>query len=58
LTKVWPHKDYPLIEVGERSRLVHNIASAMKGIPERLIHLQLEHFTKADPNYGRRVAEP
>jgi catalase len=48
---------FRLLPEDERSRLVHNIASAMKGIPERLIHLQFEHFTKADPNYGRRIAE-
>jgi catalase len=29
----------------------------MKGIPERIAKLQIEHFTKADPAYGRGVAE-
>jgi len=29
----------------------------MKGIPEHIAKLQIEHFTKADPAYGRGVAE-
>jgi catalase len=29
----------------------------MKGIPERIIKLQIGHFTKADAEWGRRVAE-
>jgi catalase len=29
----------------------------MKGIPERIARLQIEHFSKADPAYGRGVAE-
>jgi catalase len=29
----------------------------MKGIPELMARLQIEHVTKADPAYGRGVAE-
>ncbi|HXO98505.1 MAG TPA: hypothetical protein VN857_18090 [Chthoniobacterales bacterium] len=29
----------------------------MRGIPEHIIKLQISHFTKADPAYGRGVAE-
>jgi catalase len=29
----------------------------MKGIPERIIKLQIGNFTKADAEWGRRVAE-
>lgn len=29
----------------------------MKGVPEHIIRLQLEHFSKGDPDYGQRVAE-
>jgi catalase len=29
----------------------------MRGIPERIQRLQISHFTKADPAYGRGVAE-
>ena len=28
-----------------------------KGIPEHIAKLQIQHFTKADPAYGRGVAE-
>jgi Catalase len=41
----------------ERARLIENIANAMRGIPEHIIKLQISHFTKADPDYGRGVAE-
>jgi hypothetical protein len=36
---------------------VHNIACSMKGIPARIIKLQIGNFTKADAEWGRRVAE-
>jgi catalase len=29
----------------------------MHGIPQHIIDRQLQHFTKADPEYGRSVAE-
>jgi catalase len=41
----------------ERRALIGNIAGHMKGIPERIIKLQIEHFTKADPAWGQGVAE-
>ncbi len=37
--------------------LIGDFAGHMKGIPERIAKLQIEHFTKADPAYGRGVAE-
>jgi catalase len=48
---------YRLMKPDERERLIHNIACSMKGIPERIIKLQIGHFTKADAEWGRRVAE-
>jgi catalase len=48
---------YRLMKPDERERLVHNIVASMRGIPERIITLQIGHFTKADAEYGRRVAE-
>ena len=48
---------YRLMKPDERERLIHNIACSMKGIPERIIKLQVGHFTKADAEWGRRVAE-
>jgi catalase len=48
---------YRLMKPEERERLVHNIVASMRGIPERIIKLQIGHFTKADAEWGRRVAE-
>src|SRR5258705_196443 len=33
----------------------NNLAGHMKGIPERIARLQIEHFLKADPAYGQGV---
>jgi len=41
----------------QKKTLISNLAGHMKGIPERIAKLQLEHFTKADPAYGRGVAQ-
>jgi len=41
----------------EKKALISNLAGHMKGIPERIAKLQIEHFGKADPAYGRGVAE-
>lgn len=49
---------YRLLSEEERARLVKNIASSMKGVEKEEIKLrQIRHFYKADPEYGKRVAE-
>ncbi|WP_439196774.1 catalase KatA [Bacillus velezensis] len=49
---------YRLMSEEERTRLVANIVSAMKPVEKEEIKLrQIGHFYKADPEYGRRVAE-
>ncbi|MFP3635089.1 catalase KatA [Bacillus sp. SIMBA_033] len=49
---------YRLMSEEERARLVANIVSAMKPVKKEEIKLrQIGHFYKADPEYGRRVAE-
>jgi catalase len=48
---------FRLMKPDEKRRLIQNIANHMRGIPERIITLQIGHFTKADPAYGRGVAE-
>ena len=48
---------YPLMTPDQQERLIHNIACSMKGVPERIVKLQISHSSKADPEYGRRVAE-
>ncbi|WP_342417947.1 catalase KatA [Paenibacillus sp. FSL R10-2782] len=49
---------YRLLSEEERARLVQNIVGAMKPVESDEIKLrQIGHFYKADPDYGRRVAE-
>jgi catalase len=48
---------YRLMSADAKKRLVDNVAGSMKGVPERIIALQVEHFTKADKEWGQRVAE-
>jgi catalase len=69
LTKVWPHKDFLLIEVGvlELNRNPENYfaeveqasfspANIVPGISHSQLR-QIGHFTKADPAYEQGVAE-
>lgn len=48
---------FRLMTPEEKQRLIHNIVGHMKSVPERIQRLQISHFTKADPAYGRGVAE-
>ncbi len=49
---------YRLLSVEERTRLVDNIVAAMKPVEKDEIKLrQIGHFYKADPEYGKRIAE-
>jgi catalase len=48
---------FRLLSPTDKDHLIHNIALAMKGVPEVIIKLQLTHFATADPDYGSRVAE-
>jgi len=48
---------YRLMTADQQERLIQNIAGSMKGVPDRIVSLQIGHFAKADPEYGRRVAE-
>ena len=42
----------------ERARLINTIVGAMKPVERDEIKLlQIQHFYKADPEYGTRVAE-
>lgn len=47
LTKIWPHKDYPLIE---------NTARSVGGAPREIQLRHTGNCLKADPAYGRGVA--
>lgn len=49
---------YRLMSEEERTRLVENIVAAMKPVERDDIKLrQIQHFYKADPEYGERVAK-
>jgi catalase len=49
---------YRLLSEDERTRLVANIVGAMKPVEKEEIKLrQIQHFYKADPEYGKRIAD-
>ncbi len=48
---------YRLMPADAKTRLIENIAGSMKGVPDRIVELQISHFKKADPEWGRKVAE-
>ncbi|NRD79308.1 catalase [Bacillus sp. BRMEA1] len=49
---------YRLMSEAERRRLVENIVAAMKPVERNDIKIrQIQHFYKADPEYGERVAK-
>ncbi|MBB6454751.1 catalase [Salirhabdus euzebyi] len=49
---------FRLMSEEERSRVISNIVGAMEPVEKEEIKLrQIEHFYKADPEYGTRIAE-
>ncbi|MGG1574269.1 catalase KatA [Fictibacillus sp. NRS-1165] len=49
---------YRLLSEEERTRLVNNIVEAMRPVEKEEIKLrQIQHFYKADPEYGKRIAD-
>ena len=48
---------FRLLPQAEKQRLFRNIAAAMAGVPDFIVERQLAHFAKADPAYGRGVAD-
>ncbi len=48
---------YRLMNSDEQQRLIDNIVGSMVSVSEEIQRRQIEHFTRADPEYGRRVAE-
>jgi catalase len=47
---------FRLMSKAQRKLLVENIAGAMRDVPEVIQQRQLQHFMKADPEYGAGVA--
>ncbi len=48
---------YRLMDASQKEVLCQNIKEAMEGVPVDIQRRQIEHFTKADAAYGKRVAE-
>ncbi len=48
---------FRLMSPDQQRQLFDNIAAAMQGVPEAIQRRQIAHFAKADPAYGRGVAE-
>ena len=48
---------FRLMSPAQKAALMDNIAAAMRGVPEVIQLRQVGHFGKADPAYGRGVAE-
>lgn len=48
---------YRLMSEQERARLAGNIIASLSNVPEEIQLRQIEHFSKADPEYGSRVAQ-
>jgi catalase len=48
---------YRSFEPWERDELISNLVGALSGCAEVIQAKMIEHFTRADPDYGRRVAE-
>jgi len=52
-----PGNLFRLMSASQKEQLFCNLAEAMQGVPERIVARQLVHFYKADPDYGRGVAQ-
>lgn len=52
-----PGNLYRLMSEAQKKLLIANIASALKTVPEFIQKRQIEHFTKADVEYGKGVAK-
>jgi catalase len=46
---------FRLMNEDQKNLLTRNIASAMRSVPAEIQRRQIAHFTKADPDYGKRV---
>ena len=52
-----PGNLYRLMNADQKQQLIDNLVGAMKDVPRFIQELQVGHFFKADPEYGRGVAE-
>jgi catalase len=52
-----PGNLFRLMKPDQKRQLIENLVSALKPVPRFIQERQLEHFYKADPEYGRGVAK-
>ena len=52
-----PGNLYRLMNADQKQQLIDNLVGAMKDVPRFIQERQVGHFFKADPEYGKRVAE-
>ena len=48
---------FRLMNPAQQANLMDTIADAMHGVPSSIVRLQLEHFSQADPDYGKGIGE-
>jgi catalase len=48
---------YRLMNADQKAQLIGNLVGAMKSVPLYIQARQIDHFFKADPDYGSRVAQ-
>ena len=53
---IQPGNLYRLMPPDEQKRLVENIAGTLKNVPKKIQDKMIEHFSRADKNYGDGVA--
>ena len=54
---IQPGNLFRLMPPDEQERLMTNIVSTLKDVPQEIQEKMVEHFTRADPAYGAGVAE-
>lgn len=54
---IQPGNLYRLMPPDEQQRLISNIVSTMKDVPKEIRKKMVEHFTRADKDYGKGVAK-
>jgi len=52
-----PGNLFRLMPADAKARLIENIVTSMRSVPERIQRKQIEHFLKCDPAYGSGVAD-
>ncbi|MHA1378644.1 MAG: catalase-related domain-containing protein [Candidatus Helarchaeota archaeon] len=54
---IQPGNLYRLLPSDEKARLIKNIVNSLRKVPEFIQKRMINHFTKADTEWGKKVAE-